>query len=69
MCNVILATPQGRGKNELITILGTAKLGKCCLPHGSGLLGMTIDFQYSVSVRSLCTVLMPVKGSIPSSGQ
>lgn len=68
--SVILATPQGRQKNELITILGTARLGECCLrhekiirlSHGSGLLGMTIDFVYSVSVKSLRAVLMPGRG-------
>ena len=66
MCNVILATPRGKVKNELITFLGTARLGECCLRHekiirllhGSGLLGMAIDFLYSVSVMSLHSVLM-----------
>jgi hypothetical protein len=71
MCNVILATPQGREKNELITILGSARLGECCLRHekiirllhGSGLLGMTIDFLYAAAVRSLCAVLMQAEGA------
>jgi len=71
------SNPKGKGENELITILGTAGLGECCLRHekiirqlhGSGLLGMTIDFLYSVSVMSLHSVLIPGARRSPSSEQ
>jgi len=71
------SNPKGKGENELITILGTARLGECCLRHekiirllhGSGLLGMTIDFLYSVSVMSLHSVLIPGARRSPSSEQ
>jgi len=69
------SNPKGKGENELITILGTARLDECCLRHekiirlllGSGLLGMTIDFLYSVSVMSLRSVLIPGARRSPSS--
>jgi hypothetical protein len=71
------SNPKGKGENELITILGTARLGEFCLRHekiirllhASGFLGMTIDFQYSVSVMSLHSVLMPGARRSPSSEQ